>query len=94
MSNLAAALLDALDEDALDRLAHALAPRLQRLTAGDTAQDGWMDSRAAAAYLGLSTHALHRLTAARSIPCSQDRPGGRCYFKRSDLDEWRAQGRR
>lgn len=94
MSNLAAALLDALDEDALDRLARALAPRLQRLTTSATAQDGWMDSPAAAAYLGLSTHALHRLTATRRIPCSQDRPGGRCYFKRSDLDEWRAQGRR
>ena len=82
------ALVDALDDDALEALAERLAPRIaSRLPANG---DGWLDAKAAAAYLGLSVHALHRLSAERRIPCSQDRPGGRLYFQRSELDRWRA----
>jgi len=80
------ALVDALDDDALEALAERLAPRIaSRLPA-----NGWLDAKAAAAYLGVSVHALHRLSAERRIPCSQDRPGGRLYFQRSELDRWRA----
>ena len=32
-----------------------------------------------------------RMTAERRIPFSQDRPGARCWFRRSDLDRWREQ---
>ena len=89
MSDLAAALLDALDDDALDRLAERLAPRLaDRLAPNDPQRDGWLTTRDAAAYIGRSTTALHKLTAARQIPFEQDGPGARCYFRRGDLDAW------
>lgn len=94
MSDLAAALLDELDDDALDRLAERLAPRLaDRLTPADAGAgaDRWLDARAAAAYLGVSIHALHRLSAERRIPASQDRPGARLYFRRGELDRWRSE---
>lgn len=91
---LASALLDSLDDAALDRLADALAPRLQRRISQATTGNGWLDSRDAAAYLGISKHSLHRLTSERRIPFSQDAPGARCYFKRSDLDGWRESGAR
>jgi hypothetical protein len=75
--------LDALDDDALDTLAERLAPRIAaRLpkTAGST-------PKGAADYLGLpSVNALHRLSAERRIPASQDREGGKLYFQRSALD--------
>ncbi|MGI8903745.1 MAG: helix-turn-helix domain-containing protein [Solirubrobacteraceae bacterium] len=90
---LASVLLDSLDDAALDRLAELLLPRMQRL-AEPSAGDGWLDSRAAAEYLGVSKHSLHRLTAERRIPFSQDQPGSRCYFRRSDLDQWRETGAR
>ncbi len=56
-----------------------------------TGGDEWMDSKQAAAYLGISLHALHKLTAARALPFAQDTPRGRMYFRRSDLDRWREQ---
>jgi excisionase family DNA binding protein len=85
MSNLGRALIADLNPDDLADLAELLAPYLPR----STADDGWMNTRAAAEYLGMSVSALHRLTAAREIPCSQDGPGARCFFRRSDLDGWR-----
>lgn len=89
MSDLGAALLEALDEDALDRLADQLVPRLAgRLAVGRGEPDRWLTSREAAGYIGRSVTALHKLTAARAIPFSQDGPGARCYFRRSDLDTW------
>lgn len=51
--------------------------------------DRWMSTKDAAVYLGLTPNALHKLTAARSIPFAQDTPGGKCWFLRSDLDAWR-----
>jgi excisionase family DNA binding protein len=81
-----------LDDDALDALADALADRIvarleHRLRGGG--DSGWMTTKQAAEHLGLSIHALHKLTAARAIPFTQDAPGARCYFKRADLDDWR-----
>lgn len=52
------------------------------------------DTTAAAQHLGLSRHALHRLTAERRIPFTQGGIGARCYFKRADLDVWRENGAR
>ena len=90
---LAHAMLDALDDDALDALADRLAPRLAaRLS---VAEDGWLDAKAAADYLGLpSVNAIHRLSAERRIPASQDREGGKLYFQRSALDRWRLERER
>lgn len=86
-----------LDDDQLDALAERIARRLTATsptTSTTSDPDRWLTSRDAAAYLGLSLAALHRLTSARTIPFSQDAPGGRCWFKRRDLDGWREQGRR
>ena len=35
-------------------------------------EDRWMGTREAAEYLGISVEALHKLTASRSIPFTQD----------------------
>ena len=79
-----------LDDDDLDRLAELLAPRLAgRVTSTAGQPDGWLDSTQAAAYVGISRTALHKATAARSIPFEQDGPGCKCWFKRSNLDAWR-----
>ncbi len=84
---LAQAVLDALDEAAREALAERLAPRLaERLPLRQP--DDWMTTREAAAYIGRSVTALHKLTAAQAIPFEQEKPGARCYFNRSDLDAW------
>jgi excisionase family DNA binding protein len=78
------------DDDALDQFAQLLAPRLSRLVApAATTTDGWLDTRRAAEYLGISRQSLHRHTAAQAIPFAQDGPGCKCWFKRSELDAWR-----
>jgi excisionase family DNA binding protein len=89
MSALAHALLAELDEDTLNALADRLAPRLASRLASPPTPDGWIDAKSAAAYLSISRHALHKLTAARAIPFEQDAPGCKLWFKRSDLDAWR-----
>ena len=91
--NLAALIVASLDGPALDALADLLAPKLeQRLKPAATAHDGWLDTKRAAAYLGLSVNALHKLTAARLIPFEQEGPGCKCWFKPSELDAWRESG--
>jgi excisionase family DNA binding protein len=74
------------DTEALaDALARRLAPRFPDTQPADR----WLNSAEAAAYLGLSVTALHKLTSARAVPFSQDCPGGKCWFQRSALDAWR-----
>ena len=82
----------ALSAEALDALADAVAARLdeRRAKQRDAADDRWLTTREAAAYLGMTVAALHKLTAARAIPFAQAGPGCRCYFRRVDLDGWRA----
>jgi excisionase family DNA binding protein len=84
MSRLEFDLSDADLDRLADRIAARLGPRLEPAT-----DNGWMTSAQAAAYLAISPDALKKLTAARSIPFSQDGPGARCFFRRADLDEWR-----
>jgi hypothetical protein len=80
-----------LDDAALDRLADQLAARiLARLP--QRGEDGWLDAPAAASYLGISVTALHKLTSSRLLTFSQSASGGRCYFRRADLDAYREQG--
>jgi hypothetical protein len=75
------------DPEALAELADALSPHLHHPA---PEPDRWMDTKAAATYLGLpSANALHKLTAAREIPFEQDAPGGKCWFQKSQLDTWR-----
>jgi hypothetical protein len=90
-----------LDDDSLRQLARLVAIELSAKTTtsststdGSACADGWLDAKAAAAYLGFaSAHPLHKLTARREIAFSQDATGGKCWFRRSDLDAYRLQGR-
>jgi hypothetical protein len=79
------ALVEAIDEPALRRLAERLAPYLS----GGESEERWLDAQEAAGHLGLTVHALHKLTAAREIPFEQDAPGCKLWFERSELDRWR-----
>ena len=92
-TDLAAAIVGALDDPALDRLADLLAARLAaRIKTDDQTSAEWLDVAGAAAHLGLTRHALHKLTAARAIPFEQDAPGCKLWFRRTDLDHWRRGG--
>ena len=90
MSELAAALLAALDEPALRTLAERLAPFMP--DRDNAHPDEWLDPKGAAAYLGMTVEALHKLTGPRLIPVHQEAPGCKCFFKRSELDDWRERG--
>lgn len=74
------------DPEALAELVAALAPLLPSPTQGE---DGWMSTKDAAGYLGITPNALHKLTGSRAVPFEQDAIGGKCWFKRSELDAWR-----
>ena len=92
MSDLGIALIDALDDTALQRLAEKLGPRLVDAVAARLTErhdDRWFTTKEAATYLGMTPNALHKLTAAREVPFSQDAAGGKCWFLRSELDAWR-----
>ena len=89
MTDPALILPDALVERIAQRAAELVIDRLERERPLAADADAWLDSKAAAAYLGLSRDGLHRLTAARLIPFSQAARGSRLFFKRSDLDQWR-----
>jgi len=88
MSPLARVLLQEISEDprALADLAALLATHLPDRAAG---HDRWMTTKEAAAYLGLTPNALHKLTAARAVPFEQETSGGKCWFLRSELEAWR-----
>jgi hypothetical protein len=77
-----------LDDATLGRLAAAVAVRVAALLP-DRVEDCWFDSGEAADYLRLPLSQLRKLSAADLIPAHQDTPGGRLYFLRSELDEWR-----
>jgi excisionase family DNA binding protein len=72
----------------LDELARRVTERI----GPRESNDGWLDAKGAAAHLAIPRSTLHKLTASREIPFSQDVPGGKLYFKRSDLDKWREGG--
>ena len=48
-----------------------------------------MTTKDAAAYLGLTANALHKLPRLVTSHSPQDTPGGKCWFLRSELDAWR-----
>lgn len=81
----------ALDPESLEQLAGLVADKLAERFPQQPAETGWLDTPAAAAYLGISTTALHKLTAARELAFSQSGPNARCFFRRRDLDAFREQ---
>lgn len=68
-------LLDALDAHVIDLVAEA--------SAQANGAAGWLDRKAAAAYLGVP---LSRLEKARDVPAH--RWDGRVLYSRAELDEW------
>ncbi len=92
MTEVGRALIASLESEDLDALAEALAPRL----AGRLAEQGgdeWFDSKRAADYLGWTLDALHKRTGNRTIPFYQERPNAKCWFRKSELDAYRAPGK-
>jgi hypothetical protein len=89
-SKLAVALFESIDDAALQRFAERLSPYLDRRTRAS--EDRWLSAKDAAAHLGISVHALHKLTAAREVPFEQEGPGCKLWFRRCDLDRWRQRG--
>ncbi len=87
----AAAVIEALDDQALGVLAERLAPYLEQQSSEAT-RDRWLSAKDAAAHLGISVQALHKLTAAREVPFEQDGPGCKLWFRRAELDRWREGG--
>jgi hypothetical protein len=84
VSDLAAALLDALDDDALDQLAARLAPRLG---AGTVAADGWLrGADRIADYIDAPKSRVYALASAGRIPVERD--GSALIARRSALDQW------
>lgn len=86
----AAELSIALPPEMLDALADRLAPRVAALLQETAESERWLNSAQAADYLGLTRNALHKLTSAREIPFEQDGPSCKLFFRRSELDAWRA----
>lgn len=90
MSDLASALLDALDDDALDALADRLAPRLagrlvEERPSGE--EDGWLTPADAARHLGLTRKRVHDLTSMRAL-VPDGRDGRTPLYLRSSLDAY------
>ena len=77
-----------LDAATVDRLADAITVKVVELLPGQV-EDRWLDSSEAADHLRVPLSQLRKLSAADLIPAYQDTAGGRLYFLRSELDEWR-----
>jgi len=86
-NHLAAALLEALDDDVLDELARRLAPRLERLAEPTT--DGLTVEQAAAS-VGVSARSIRRALTAGALVGR--RVTGRWQIGRGDLAAWQAEG--
>lgn len=86
IGDLARVLLNALDDDALEVLASALAPRLRKLQIVEPAADGWLNAEQAAEHLACGTDRIYDLIQLRKIEPQRD--GRRLLFRRSDLDAY------
>jgi excisionase family DNA binding protein len=85
-------LLEALIDGSASRVAAAVATKLPAVEEAPAGE--WLDSRTAAAYLGIHRDTLRKLAAERTIPAHQDGPRCKLFFRRCDLDEWRQRGGR
>jgi excisionase family DNA binding protein len=78
------ALLEELDDEALDVLAERLRPRL---TAQPSPEDGWLRGAAAIArYVDCPRSRIYALVSAGRIPVERD--GSNLIARRSELDGW------
>lgn len=85
--DLAAAIVESLDDESLDRLAALLAPRLAGRLAAEVDGVGWLTPAAAGRYLGVSTRRVYDLKSAAKLPA--DGADGRVpLWRRETLDEY------
>jgi excisionase family DNA binding protein len=83
---IAQAFIAELDDQALDALAEALAPRLERF-AQKGQVDGWLrGAEQIAAYIGAPRSRVYALVSAGRIPVERD--GSALIARRSELDAW------
>jgi hypothetical protein len=80
------AIVDALLSEMTDSDLAVLAERLRPFLVAD---DGWLDSKAAAAYAGCTVPALRFAMSKGEVEFEQQVPGGKVYLRRSALDRWR-----
>lgn len=81
-------------EDDVRQLADLLAPMIAAQIPGrEPDAAGWLDTRGAARYAGCSVSSLHKAMASREVQFAQNSDGGKAWFKRDWIDDWRA-GRR
>ena len=86
-TDLAAAFVAALDDDALGALANRLAPLLTaRLGSEHAEPDGFLDVSGAAEFLACPPSRVYALVSARRIPHHRD--GSRLLFDRAELREY------
>ena len=77
-------------EALVERIAeHAAAMALARLQAGEAANGWpeWMSVETASRYLDVSEERVRKLKDRGELPCYQEGPGCRVFFRRSELDE-------
>ena len=80
--HLAEALLDSLDDLALERLAERMRPHLR----AEPEEDGFFDVKSAASFLDCPSSRIYALVSARRIPHHRD--GSRLLFDRGELRTW------
>lgn len=79
-----AEMLDALAEAVAERVAARLAAQAQ-----NSASDGCLDTKHAAAYAGCSVNSLQKAMRAQEVHFAQDGHGRKAWFKREWIDHWR-----
>ena len=80
-----------LDDEDIARIADAVAKRIAP-SATDGPSPTWMNSKQAAEHLAVPVSTIQEATANRAIPFHKRGPGGRCYFRASELDRAREDG--
>jgi excisionase family DNA binding protein len=86
MSAFSQAIVNELDDAALDLLASLLLPRLMARLETTSNTTEWIGVDQAARHLACPKSRLYSLVSARRIPFNKD--GSRVLFRRNELDEW------
>jgi excisionase family DNA binding protein len=81
-----------LSDTDIARIAEAVAKRIAPVATDGTATTRWLNSKEAAAHLGVSVRTIHELTAQGVLPHHQTGPNARCFFRVAELDQARDQG--
>ena len=72
----------------LGPLAKVLAENVREELHSTSSVSPWLDVDMASTYLACSPERIRKLVGRREIPFHQERPGGRVFFNRSELDAW------